>query len=511
MLAAASTAHAGGLYLPGNGPVSVARAGAAVVSLDDPSAIGVNPAALAGTEGTVAYVGSSLVSFNLTFGRYGSYEADPVHPQPWDGQPYGAVSDTSKPAIGVGPYQAVPVIGIASNLRGKLKGVVIAAGVYAPTAYPSRKLGADYTFEDPTVPPPPTRYDVVEQKAAVVLPSIAVAYRPTAKLDLGARFSAGLGDIEATTYTWGLSNFTEWVGNDSRFHVKVKDNFIPAFGLGAKYRITPAIEVAAAWSSAVPVRAKGTGDAVAGSGAMLNMRLPEVIPVDDAMARCAKGGAKGAIAACVNFDLPQTVALGGRYVVRDAGGAEVADVELDVNWEQWSAATNQDVIVDGDLSYDGTTSTFQIQPSTIKHNFKDVVSVRLGGSYQRDLGPGRVTLRGGAAYDTTTARDGWQRVDLDGAARTTLAAGASLGLKKVRIDVGGGYVYEGTRTQGVGCNPPRANTGCDGGAPLPPGQRTGPDPIQPLAEAGSQQQSPFNEGAIKSGYTLLMVGVSTWF
>lgn len=515
-LATAGTAHAGGLYLPGNGPIGVARAGAQVVSVDDPSAIATNPAALAGTTGTVVHVSSSFVSFNLTVGRYGAYEDVADRSDPWEGQAYGAVSDTSKPAIGIGEFQAVPLIAVASNLGGKLKGVVIAAGLFAPTAYPSRNMGADYVFEDPNTPPPPTRYDVVETNAAVVLPSIAIAYRPIPKLDLGARFSAGIGDIEATTYVWGLANLQEWVGKDSKFHVKVKDNFIPAFGLGARYRVTPAIEIGAQWSSAVPVRAVGTGDAIAGSGNALSPGEPPpvVIPSNDQFALCERGGTPEAIKACVNFDLPMTATLGGRYVVRDADGRMVADVEANVQWEQWSSeeASNQAVIVDGFASTDGTTDFgLPLNPTAIRHNFDDVFSFRLGGSYQRAMGPGLWTVRGGVAYDTAAAPTGWERADLDGAARTTMAAGASLTLSKVRIDVGGGMVYEGLRTQGTGCNPQMIGRGCDGGPQLPPADRPGPDPIQPLSASDNQQQSPINEGAYKSGYGLLMLGVTTWF
>ncbi len=512
--ASAGTARAGGLYLPGNGPIGVARAGAQVVSVDDPSAIATNPAALAGTTGTVVHVSSSFVSFNLTVGRYGVYEDVPDRADPWEGQRYGAVSDTSKPAIGIGEFQAVPLVAVASNLGGRLKGVVIAAGLFAPTAYPSRKLGADYTFEDPNVPPPPTRYDVVETNAAVVLPSIAIAYRPIPKLDLGVRFSAGVGDIKATTYVWGLTNLQEWVGKDSKFNVDVKDNFIPAFGAGVRYRVTPAFELGAQYSSAVPVRALGTGDAITGSGNGLQPGQPPPVVIPTDFPECATGGTTGALKACVNFDLPTTATVGGRYVLRDATGQLVADLEANVQWEQWSSdrASNQEVIVDGFASTDGTTNFgLPLQRTLIRHNFDDTFSFRLGGSYARTLGPGRWTVRGGVAYDTAAAPEGWERADFDGAARTTAAAGASLTLAKVRIDVGGGLVYEGTRTQGIGCNPQTTLEGCNGGPKLPPDERTGPDPIQPLSTSDQQQQSPMNEGAYKSGYGLLMVGVTTWF
>lgn len=512
-LAATATAHAGGLYLPGSGPVSVARAGASVASLSDPSALGVNPAGIAGTEGTVVYVGASLVSFNMTFHRYGAYEDVADRTDPWEGQAYGAVSDSSKPAIGLGQFQAVPTIAVATSLDKWVKGLTVGAGIYAPTAYPARNMNADYVLEDPNTPPPPTRYDVLEQNAAVVLPSIMVAYRPIENLDLGARFSSGFGDIQASTYVWGLNNFEEWIGKDARFEVDVQDNFIPAFGLGARYRISPAIEVGAAWSSAVNVEAKGTGTTQQGSGVVLGPgQVPSIIPIEDSQAGCAKGGTAAALKACVNITLPMTATVGGRYIVRDAKGDQLADVELNVAWEQWSDASNQEVIVDGFASIDGTTNAgVPLNRSFIRHNFQDTFSFRLGGSYQRVMGPGLVTLRGGVAHDTAAAKENWERADLDGAARTTATLGGSLTLDKVRIDVGGGIVYEGTRTQNTNCNNNTAGRACDGGPLVGPDSRTGPDPIQPISAPGSQQISPINQGAIKSGYGLLMIGATTWF
>jgi hypothetical protein len=207
-----------------------------------------------------------------------------------------------------------------------------------------------------------------------------------------------------------------------------------------------------------------------------------------------------------------TATVGGRYIVRDAAGAQVADVEANVQWEQWSDASIQEVIVDGFASVGGTTDIgLPLQKSRIRHNFQDTFSLRLGGSYQRVMGPGLVTLRGGVAYDTAAAKKNWERADLDGAARTTATLGASLTLSKVRIDLGGGIVHEGTRTQTTYCdnNTPGAN--CTGPGLLPPDSRTGPDPIQPISDPGSQQISPINQGAIKSGYGILLLGVTTWF
>lgn len=507
-LVAPAAAHAGGLVLPGNGPVSTARGGAAVASVDDGSALAVNPAGLAGIHGTMITLGVSLIDYDLTFDRAGTYDDVPDRDDPWEGQPYAPISDESSPPIGVGSFQLVPVFTVAHNLDAQVKGLTIAAGVYAPQAYPTRAMGADYVLEDPTTPPPPSRYDVVEQEAAVVMPSIAAAYRINDKLDVGARFSLGFANIEATTYVWGLPNFPEWAGQDARFHVKTSDSFIPAYGLGARFRPTDSIELGAAWSSSIDIRSSGEGDSQTGSGAEL-MGLPVmVVPIDDERARCGLGGTEGALKACVDFELPMQATLGGRWIMRDDLGRQTVDVELDVAWERWSKASDYRIIIDGMAVNSGGLS-LDLFETRILHNFQDTYSLRLGGSWQRDVGSGRLTVRAGVAHDTRAARENWERLDIDGAARTTIAAGASYALRRVRFDLGGGAVIEPGREQGTTCNPTTANNSdpdCAGGR-----DKTGPDPVQPLRDPGDQAQSPIGAGRYESGYAMILLGASTWF
>lgn len=508
-------AHAGGLIVPGSGPVSTGRAGAAVASIDDPAALGINPAGLAKTEGTVLHVGSALIAYHQTVGRFGVYEQDPDAPAlPYAGQQYPSVSDTSKPAIGLGPFQAVPVIAVSTDLGGKVKGLRVAAGVYAPNAYPVRDMSAGYTIEAPGVPPPPTRYDTIRQKAAVVLPSLAVAYRVNDKLDVGGRFSWGFADLEATTYVWGLLNYNEWVGKDGEFHVKVSDPFVPAYGLGVQFRPTDAIELGAQWSSIVNVAAKGTGDSITGSGTGIGGNPVTVIPVDGlADNLCEAGGTADALKACVNLSLPMNATVGGRYVMRGDDGRQKADVELNVQWERWSASSDYQVIVDGFAAVDVQTGAgLRLNPTFIRHNLKDTFSVRLGGSWTMPMGKNDLTFRAGVAHDTAAAKEGWQRADFDGAARWTMALGASFAFGSWRVDAGGGLVYEGSRTQGAPCNPAATTMGCGpNGERLPVDERIGPDPSQPTSDAGGQVESPYTYGTITSGYNLLMLGVTKQF
>jgi len=507
LLAPAAPARAGGIMLPGFGPVSTSRAGAFVATADDPSAIAVNPAGLAKQEGTVLLIGSTFIDYALSYQRSGVYDDESELPDglPWAGQPYDLVEDESKPKIGIGPFQAVPILAVSTDLGLGIRGLRFGAGVFAPNAYPARSLAADYVLDDPGTKPPASRYDVVEEDATVVQPSIAVAYRVMDKLDLGARFTWGIGDIKATTYTWGILNFEEWTHKDAIFKISAKDNFIPIYAFGALFRPTSSIELGAHWTSQIDINARGTGvtethfEITPGQMAM-------TVPVPDAKARCDTGGTAAELKACVDLGLPMTASLGGRYILRDAGGGERGDVELDAQWEHHSATSDYKVVVDGQVDPGGIS----IKDTFIRHGLQDVLSVRLGGSYRIPVAGAPLTVRAGAAYDTAAARDDWERLDLDGAARTTLALGAGYKIGRFSIDLGGGAVLEGTREVGSGCNPPDGDTGCDGRVTAV-ADRTQPDPVQPLSVPGGQKQSPFNDGTYKSHYVVFMLGLTAAF
>jgi hypothetical protein len=207
-----------------------------------------------------------------------------------------------------------------------------------------------------------------------------------------------------------------------------------------------------------------------------------------------------------------TATVGGRYIVRDAAGAQVADVEANVQWEQWSDASIQEVIVDGFASLDGTTNAgVPLNKSLIRHNFQDTFSLRLGGSYQRVMGPGP-----GDPARRRRLRHRGREGEL-GARRPRRRRPHHRHARRVADPVEGPHRSRrrhrprGHPHPDHGCNNNTLGANCTGPGLLPPDSRTGPDPIQPVSDPGSQQISPINQGAIKSGYGILLLGVTTWF
>ncbi len=524
-------AMAGGMFLPGAGSVGTARAGAAVASVDDGEAIGLNPAGMAKAKGTTITIGFAAIDYIMSFKRAGTYDTHDMDAESYEGQPYPTISNEASPPLGIGGYQPIPVISIVSDLGGAVPNLHVGAGLYAPNSYPFRNMNNvngkpyfvkqdDGSYDFPTFgdPPPPTRYDVIEQEAAIVLPSIAAAYSVTPDLDVGGRLSVGFGDIKSTVAIWGgLANYVEWIKADGLITIQANTGPIVAWSLGANYRATPNIELGAHYTGPISMTAEGEGVSANGPGVSLNGTPVVIQPVQDDFARCNPGGTMDKLKACIEFALPMTATVGGRYKLLDAAGKLRGDIELDLTWENWSMerAGQYRVVVDAQVTTASMPdNAIDLKDSIIAHGFQDTFGARLGGSYILPAGDNSVVLRGGVAYDTAAAKKGWERVDIDGAARTMLAAGASYVLPRVRIDAGFGAVLEGSRTENRNCNPMTTSplTGCGaGGAVQPVDERQGPDPSNPLIVPEVQAENPVNQGTMNSHYLLFMLGATTWF
>lgn len=536
-----SLAAAGGLFLPGSGAISTSRAGASVASSDDGEALSVNPARLASARpGTTITVSAALISYSMQFTRTGTYDPIEAADRPYEGQPYPTVENDVSPPLALGSYQPVPVVAVVSDLGGQVKGLHVAAGLYAPNAYPFRDMQSDYAVDqntsDPNLPPPATRYDVMYQEAAVILPSIAAAYRITPDLDVGARFSFGFAHLKSKVAIWGTpANVTEDVTHDATLTADVKDNFVPVYGFGLSYRPAPALELGAQWTSSAPIFANGKATSETGAGVLVDGNPVRIGPnVNSPACRPGEAGTFEQQNICIQLELPMNATVGGRYKILGDKGELKGDIEANVQWERWGKKCDINAagkfgdanctspgeyrVVTDASAYVGTADDDQdidLGESILSHNLKDTFSFRLGGSYHVPLssntedGP-EVIIRAGVAHDTAAAKAGWLRADLDGAARTTLALGGGYSAKKFEVNVGAGLIVEGSPTNEGECNPTTAGEGCSG-TQRPNEEREGADPTFPLSPPNMQQEAPYNKGKYDSHYVLFMLGVTAWF
>ncbi|HEY5924763.1 MAG TPA: hypothetical protein VIV11_23950, partial [Kofleriaceae bacterium] len=343
------------------------------------------------------------------------------------------------------------------------------------------------------------------------------SYRIMPNLDVGARFGWGISSVTSAVHVWSApGNVVEDVGGDGLLEVTGRDNFVPSYGAGFAFRPTPAIEIAGNYNSEISIGAKGTANTTLGPRSGSSGIEVMVVPLPDEFAQCAPGGKVGALKACVSATLPRSAMLGGRYKFLDGAGVERGDVEVNIGWENWGnkASTDYRVIIDSEIVA-STGGGFSIKQNFVRHGLQDVLTARLGGSWRFPVGANTLIARGGAAHDTAAAKPGWMRADIDGAARTTLAAGAGFRTGKFQIDAGFGVVLEGSNNNPGDCNPISSipdQLGCNrDGMQDPIEQRTGPDPINPLVVTEQQLQAPVNQGVFESHYILLMLGATTWF
>lgn len=503
-------AVAGGLFVPGAGPVAQGRAGAFTARADDPSAISHNPAGFAKLDGTQLYIGANFLRYVLSYQREGVYEPIPGDDQPgYVGQPFPKIENNGDAAIGFLGFQALPAFAVSTDLGHPEWPVRFGFGLYSPQAFPTREYSNQVTLADGSVAPAPQRYDVVEQNIVLSSPSLIVAYSPTSYLDIGIRGSWGIASAEGAKTLWTLTNYEEDPGNDSLFILSdARDNFVPTVGVGLLYRPADSVELGAAWNSKGHLRGRGTGASEIGTGSPFGTDV-EIIPRPDADTKCDTGGVTGKLKACLSADLAQSATVAGRYIFRDANGRERGDIELDVKWENWSDAGVSQVQVDGMINVSGDTLKTVIN----SHGFEDVISTRLGGGYRIAAAGGEIEFRGGAAYDTRTAPESWSRVDQDNKRRATFATGLGYSKGRYRFDLGLGAVWEPTTNVGV-CRPPNGTNilspNCLS-SPTVVDERTQPSPGQPLRPNSAQVESPFNAGEYKSHYLMFALGLRVAF
>lgn len=564
-LLAATSATAGGLFLPGSGAISTSRAGAAVSSVDDGEALSINPAGLAKAEHAwTITVSAAVIRYYMEFSRRGTYDdVLETPPDPYSGQAFPTVENDPKPPTGIGSFQPIPVVAVVANLGkiGWVSKLTVAAGIYAPNGYPFRDMTNGYDFvrdtQTNTIAPPPTRYDVMKQESQALFPSIAAAYRVLPELDVGLRLSAGRVKTKSAVVIQGTpGNVNESIRHDNIFNADVADNFVPTFGLGVTYRPTEFLEFGAVYNYSSTLHLKGDGSSVKGPNVDVNRVIG---PMPDEFSRCEEGGDFETQKACITTQLPMNASVAGRYKFLDETGQMKGDIELQLGWENWgktcdyadkidaafeiadeverarvlkgldSCASPGQILVNLDTALYNVTGEYgeQVKVNYVNYGLKDVYNVRLGGSWhiplQGDpLDPStakKIIVRGGVGYDTRAAKDHFLRASFDGASRITTTVGGAFETKRWGINAGFGYIYEGSNTNsgagadGQDCNPTSSDlNACSGtGQPRPIEDRNGPDPTSPLLTPGSQFEAPFNQGKIKSSYVLFMLGFSTWF
>ena len=422
----APPAGAGGFEYGLEGAETVARAGANTAKVSGPEALYLNVAGISKEGGVKILIDANFISAKMTANLYGNGEDS------WGGVagaagaiPYVPVENmTDIYTAGFKMFPA-PIAGITFPIP-QFKKLTLGLAILTPAALGSYQFpntvqvdfgGSTYTL------PSPQRYDIIEEDVLFLWPTIAASYRLTEKLSLGAGFQWGIIHLVfKTAINNGTVSSPRSYMNDTISTLDAWDYFVPAGILGLSWSPMDRIEFGFGMRISDKINAKGKVTAVAnpwGSDPIYSDD-PTLTWMDVEPYRRPKGA--------LSFSWPTTVLrFGIRYKHPKKNAptvqgrslypweAELFDLELDFFVEQNHVVDDMKIQIDGYIPYGreaGQASPFKPESEGVvgsRRNWRDVISVRLGGSV--NLFKGMLTLNLGGFYESPTVYDEDTRLD----------------------------------------------------------------------------------------------------
>ena len=410
LVAATRVVYAGGLEIPDNGTEALGRGGAFTAKADDATALQYNVAGLARQRGTRLLLDGNIMLSTLDFQRSGVYPDAPSGATPWGGQPFPSVRNTG------GPFFA-PFVGISSDFG--LDRWTFAVGVFGPSSVGNRT----YPLSVGGLPSP-ARYDVVQALPLVVLPTAAVAVRAARWLDIGLALHVAVGKLDLTSVSF--TDISKGVCPNAEYQPCDSTNHLTTTGATATAALGLMLHPLPWWAIGANVR----GPVYLNTSGSVQATAPAAVPMDIAPGT-----------ATFSTNLPWVVRLGTRLVKLHSDGFEVADLEFDATWENWSAAQG-----DGPKVNIPELSIFSDIHPTIVHNYHDTFSLRLGGAYNAALPAGVLSIRAGLYYDSPATSPKDTRLDFDTLPKLAATVGLGYAVHGFTINVAYAYVHDFDRT-----------------------------------------------------------------
>ena len=406
VLALSLPAHAGSFYLPERGARALAMGGANIAGADDMNAQWLNPAALTRLHGDLAlYVDLGLILTQQSFARADDAEVMRKDPRYANGFP------TVK---NEGPPFPDPSLGVATHFG--TEDFVFALGLYGPYA------GTNKWPQDG-----PQRYSLVNLNALELFVQGSVAWHISDRLSIGLGLQWVITTITqrlAISAYPGVFGWAEQPDLDTLAEVSVSDLFTPSANLGVL--LTPVDGFDIGLSAQLPVHADASGT--------LKVRLPSHYYFSDTTVTGNKIG--------LSLNFPAILRAGLRVYDSDLWSVEVAAV-----YELWSTLDKIDVSPGaGGIAFTNVPGigTYHVKSFSLDERSKDVISLRLGGSFRP--GHGLVTLRAGALYESSSLPDTTTSVLKIDNAKIGGTLGATFHLGAYDVDVAAAWIQQLDRT-----------------------------------------------------------------
>jgi long-chain fatty acid transport protein len=406
------SAIAGGPEIADQGARATGRGGAMTVKADDPSAIYYNPAGLALQRGTGFLLSNRMLYTDIEFRRARTLDwSDATHGVP-------RLVDFEHVRNEVPWTWLSPMAAVTSDFG--LEDWTFAVGTYAPNAaghlkYP--RFG-------------PQRYMMTEQDVIMLYYNASVAWKYK---DL---FGVGLSLQYVDVPRFNFSVVVD--GNISPRHVYPDSSpFDMHVAIRGENRFG-FTGILGAWVK--PIR--GLEIALAGRFLPIHVRTDSTLDVtadnlaSDEPVKVLKGSVEdNRVAFEITF--PTQLRGGIRWYLEE-GGRELADIELDVQWEMWSQ--NSRYLLDAGVTTELAGQRVDIDQVAIPREFIDTVSIRLGGDVQ--VIPGRLWLRAGGFYESPAVRPAYAYLDALSFHRLSPSAGLTLRVLGADLSVAYNWVFQ---------------------------------------------------------------------
>jgi long-chain fatty acid transport protein len=496
---------------PDNGSEQMARGGAWVARASDPLAAFYNPAGLAGQD-TKVTVQANLNLSKTCFTRVKS-TADTVNDGVAPGATYPEVCSKSDPFPN-------PQLAFAYRLSDR---VGLGFAVLGPAASGKAKWP-----DDPTTP---QRYMLIDGDALFFTPTLGIGAEVADGFRIGASFQWGIAHLKFSNRSIALNaNNLSPAQNDVDAELDVKSMFVPGFTLGTIYSPSDNVDIAGWYKWSAPIVAKGDVTTAYGTGAKTaygdtsqpNCGDPKLADQN----LCGDGdNARFKVA------IPMEAKLGVRFhQPREAGqrtshrrdplSQDVWDAEVDLTWANNSAVDNLEVRFPGDAKSEGVIPVNGLANGTlppnadVRHHYKDVIGVRLGGDVNvvRD----KLAVRAGAFFETNGQDEVYQNIDFAGGRRIGFALGGTYRIRfnqekksALELSLGFGHVFVADQTN----DNPNAQ-GLNGLAGSPCNPTESPTLAGDLCTTGRSKYRanwPVNLGTITNSFNMINVGISYRF
>ncbi len=466
-------AAAGGVEFPAAGTNVLGRGGAGLARPGDGMALLYNPANLAAESGLQLSLQTHVAFYDACFQRDGTYlrhgetpdyemngpdparepgsrvqSGDEFNPSAFNDDISG-IPDRAMPRVcNSGPPSVIPELILSWRVH-EMLGVAI--GFVAPAGIGHTKWGGSQRVGDRRYHgivdglPAPSRYNLVESQLLLAFPMLGVGFAPHPRFRIGASFGSGFARVRFENVTRARRG--EDFANDIYTTLNATDSFVPRVVLSAHVVPHDNLDIMASftWTDAIDAQGKIRLESGYYRDEILQtLDIPNSRLVAPAPWQVAFGIRYADRVAPRPVDARAVSRLSGR--VEDPMSNERFDIELDVVYERNSnvdafrttLGSNPDS-ADGlwDILIDTGIPTPVPPTSNLAHQWKDSLSVRLGGDY--NVMPGLAAVRLGFSFETKGVEDGYEQLDF----LPFMRFGAHLGLtlRLGRFDVSLAYAH----------------------------------------------------------------------